>query len=151
VSDDAVVGHRVVEEPAAGRRDYNVLPAVASFVGRRRGFCGASEFHRPQFLAVLCIEGTESCVIGCSDEYQASGSRDGAAVAGAPRILLAFGHAVSHAKRHAPGKFAGVYIDRGELTPWRLLAGQLLPIRSFDAEASAAFDAFVNAVRIDAI
>ena len=48
---DAVVGQRRVEEPAAGRRDHDVLLAVLPVIGHRRGVRGAAELDRPQLLA----------------------------------------------------------------------------------------------------
>ena len=120
--DDAVVGHRVAEEAAAGGRDDDVLPAVAAFVGHRRRLRRARQLVRPQLLAGLRVERAEAAVVGRADEDQPAGGRDRAAVAGTAGLLLVRRQALGDPERHAPGELAGVHVDRGQLSPRRLLA-----------------------------
>ena len=44
---DAVIGNRIAEKPAAGGGDDDILFSVSRFVGHRSGFRGAGQFNRP--------------------------------------------------------------------------------------------------------
>src|SRR6185369_3164122 len=109
----AVVRDGVVEEASAGGSDDDVLLAILALIGHGSGFGGAAEFHGPEFLAVLGVEGAEAGVVGGGHEYESSGGGDGAAVAGAAGVLLAGGEAVGYAEGDPPGELAGVDVDGG--------------------------------------
>ena len=97
------------------------LPSRPS-IGHRRRLRGADELERPQFLAGLRVERAEAAVVGRADEDQPSGRRDRAAVAGTSGLLLVRRQALGDPERHAPRELAGVDVDRGQLSPGRLLA-----------------------------
>src|SRR5207237_7965437 len=78
---DAVVGERRREETAAGRRDRDVLTAVAAQIGAGCGMGRRSELHRPELLARPGVERAEPRVVGRPDEDEAARRRDRSAVA----------------------------------------------------------------------
>src|SRR5262245_43826388 len=148
---DAVAGDRVAEEAAAGRGDDDVLPAVASLVRDRCCLRGARKLERPSLFARLRVERAEAPVVGRADEDEASGRGDRAAVAGTSGVLLVRREAFSDAEWHTPRELARVDVDGSQLSPWRLLAEELLRVAALDAEASAAGNPLVRPVRIHTI
>src|SRR5690606_5903101 len=104
----------------------DVLAPVAPEISARHRLCHAAERRLPELLARLRVERPEARVVGRADEDEAAGRGNRAAVAGTARVALAFGQALGHAKRHAPGELAGVDVDSGEIAPRRLLAHELL-------------------------
>ena len=84
----AVVGQRRAKEPAACRRNHDVLPAIFPEIRARRRLRGAAQLERPQLRSGLRIERAEPRIVGRADEHESSGGRNGSAIARPAGLLL---------------------------------------------------------------
>src|SRR5439155_12180208 len=116
-----IVGQRGFKEASCRRCDYHVLLAVLAQISNRSSVSRGTEFHRPQFLSCSSVEGSKAAVVGGADEDQVACGGNGPAAAWPTRVPLIRWQSVRDPQIHAPRELAGVHIDGGQHTPWRLL------------------------------
>src|SRR5690606_36522378 len=78
----------------------------------------------PQLFSGRCIEGTESLVVGGTDEHQVAGRDRRTGAPGIALKLLALGQRLLQAERNRPLDRAAIGIDGNQARPGPLVAGQ---------------------------
>src|SRR6185437_2270717 len=116
--DDAVAGS-IVEVTVQGHDagtaegfDYDILLAVAAFVGNGDGVGAGINLLGPQFFASASVEGAKATVIGGADEDQAASGDDHRTCIGRASIRKSFrGERVNGAEWNMPDDVAGFGVD----------------------------------------
>src|SRR6185437_5630248 len=116
--DDAVAGS-IVEVTVQGHDagtaegfDYDILLAVAAFVGNGDGVGAGINFLGPQLFAGAGVEGAEATVISGADKDQAAGGDDHRTRIGRASIRKTFrGERINRAKGNMPDDVAGFGVD----------------------------------------
>src|SRR6478609_4677551 len=103
-----------IQEASTRCDDRHVLFAISPSVSDRCRVSGRTERRRPQLLTRLRAECAKTRIVGCANEDDAAGRRDGAADIRPPCLGDGGGQLIADAERALPRYRAVAHVDGGQ-------------------------------------